>query len=60
MEDTLTDVIDLIEALPQIEPFKDLTDDEIRKLAVDLMKIEAARSTGNAVSNAITHLEFNM
>ncbi|MDN6167167.1 MAG: hypothetical protein L0J18_13560 [Tetragenococcus koreensis] len=60
MEDTLKDIVELINVLPKIEEFKDLTDKELRDLAVELVKIEAINSTDNGVSNAIAHIDYNM
>lgn len=60
MEDTLKDIIELINVLSKIEEFKDLTDKELRDLAVELVKIEAINITGNGVSNAIAHIDYQM
>lgn len=60
MEDIIKDITELIEVLPKVEEFKDMSAKEIRGLAIELVKIEAINSTGNGISNAISHLDFNM
>lgn len=59
MEDIVKDLLNLIELLPKLDQFKEMTDDEIRKLAIDLLKIQAEQDTGNAISNAITFIDYN-
>lgn len=60
MEDILTNLLDLIEVLPNVEAFKGMTDKEIRQLALELIKIEEIRRSGNGVSNAISHIDLNI
>lgn len=60
MNEIVTDLIDLIEALEQVDKFKGLTDDEVRRLAIDLLKIEEEQKTGNGISNAISHINYDI
>lgn len=59
MNEIVTDLIDLIEALEQTDKFKDLSDAEVRSLAIDLLKIEEVQKTGNGISNAISYINYD-
>lgn len=49
------EIIETIEILKQVEEFKELSDTEIRELAVEVIKINTLERIGLGVSNAVKY-----